>query len=177
MTLLQYSKKQFLIDLDSLQKNEFQINPDLTASFFGGSQWRNYDKDIMNISTENRDKFCICLFTMTSADQNAHSHFPELLPAWLQHFKYPKFGGYSFGPFFEKVNYLLDVPAAKEVDFDVISQEHINEFLISQFQVGHLVLGSQLNDFFKKMVNDADFNSDTEIFSKIRSGLVDILEQ
>jgi hypothetical protein len=179
MTLLEYSKKQFLIDLESLQKNEFETKPDLTskALFFGGSQWENFKNDISKIDIKNRDKFCVCLFTMTSADQNAHSHFPELLPNWLQYFKYPKFGGYSFGPYFEKVNYLLDVPVAHEINFDTISQEQINEFIISQFQDGCSVLGNQLNDFFQKMVNDPDFNSNTDIFSKIKEGIVTILEQ
>ncbi|MGO4819451.1 hypothetical protein [Flavobacterium sp. W22_SRS_FP1] len=182
MTLLEYSKQQFLIDLNSLRKTNCnniasELSPyiDSKTSFFGGYNWENYENDIMKVAPENRDKFCVCLFTMSSSDQHAHARFPNLLAVWLRYFKYPKFGYCGLGPHFEKVNYLLDVPAAHGINFDPISQEQIDEFLTSQFTAGRLVLGDELNFFFQTMVQDSDFSSDTEIFRKIKKGIVVIL--
>jgi hypothetical protein len=184
MTLLEYSQKQFLIDLNRIPKtncnnitSELSPNIDSKTNFFGGYHWENYENDIINITPENRDKFFICLFTMSSSDQNAHAKFPNLLAVWLRHFKYPKFGYCGLGPHFEKVNYLLDVPVAHGINFDSISQELIDEFLTSQFDSGRLVLGDHLNSFFQSMLKDVDFFSDTEIFRKIKKGIVVILNQ
>ena len=184
MTLLEYSRQQFLIDLNRVSKTTYdniatELSPhiDSTTNFFGNYRWENYENDVMNVAIENRDKFCTCLFTMTSSDQHAHAKFPNLLPVWLRHFEYPKFGYCGTGPHFEPVNYLLDVPAAHGINFDSISQEHIDEFLTSQFDSGRLVLGDQLYFFFQTMLEDPDFYSDTEIFRKIKKGIVTILNQ
>lgn len=184
MTLLEYSQKQFLNDLNRIPKtncntiaSELSPNIDSKTNFFGGYHWENYENDIINITPENRDKFCICLFAMSSSDQNVHAKFSNLLAVWLRHFKYPKFGYCGLGPHFEKVNYLLDVPVAHGINFNSISQEQIDEFLTLQFNAGRLVLGDELNFFFQTMVQDSDFSSDTEIFRKIKKGIVVILNQ
>jgi hypothetical protein len=184
MTLLEYSQKQFLIDLNRIPKttcnniaSELSPNIDSKTVFFGGYDWENYVNDIMNVALENRAKFCVCLFSMTSSDQHAHARFPNFISVWLRHFKYPKFGYCGLGPHFEKVNYLLDVPVAHGINFDSISQEQIDEFLTSQFTAGRLVLGDELNSFFQTMVEDADFYSDNEIFRKIKKGIISVLNQ
>jgi hypothetical protein len=175
MTLLKYSQTLFLRDLQSLEFiYPLSIDIDLalrpfvnkTTPFFGGSGWQNMESDLLNINEEHKKYFCICLFTMTSADQNMYSHFRSNYEFFYNKVKYPKFGIVSFGYAFEKPCYLLTRPT--EVDFELIPELEIKDFIHHQFTISsHFLRDITSNEFFTAMINDIHFNCEIEIFRKI----------
>ena len=175
MTLLQYSQNLFLKDLqllDFIYPIPFDINLDLrpfvyeTTPFFGGSEWQNMESDLSKINEEHKKYFCICLFTMTCADQNMYSHFRSNYEFFYNRVRYPKFGMVGFGYAFERPCYLLIRP--RELDFESIPELEIKDFIHQQFTISsHFLGGITPNDFFTAMINDIHFNCDTEIFRRI----------
>jgi len=175
MTLLQYSQTLFLKDLKSLDfiyplpiDIDIELRPYVyeTTPFFGGSGWQNMESDLSKINDEHKKYFCICLFTMTSADQNMYSHFRSNYEFFYNKVKYPKFGIVSFGYAFEKPCYLLTRPT--EVDFELIPELEIKDFIHHQFTISsHFLRDITSNEFFTAMINDIHFNCEIEIFRKI----------
>ena len=183
MTLLQYSQTLFLRDLQSLKfiyppssDIDLALRPYIyeTTAFFGGSCWRNMESDLSKINEAHKKYFCICLFTMTSADQNMHSHFRSNYEFFYNKVRYPKFGIVSFGYAFEKPCYLLT--QAKEVGFDSIPELEIKDFINYQFTISSHFLGEITpKEFFTAMINDIHFNCNCEIFEKIRNSIITVL--
>lgn len=175
MTLLQYSQTLFLKDLQSLDfiyplpiDIDIELRPYVyeTTPFFGGSGWQNMESDLSKIKEEHKKYFCICLFTMTSADQNMHSHFRSNYEFFYNKVRYPKFGIVSFGYAFEKPCYLLTKPI--EVDFESIPELEIKDFIHHQFTISSNFLRDITpKQFFTEMINDIHFNCEIEIFRKI----------
>jgi hypothetical protein len=175
MTLLQYSQTLFLKDLQSLDfiyphpiDIDLELRPYVyeTTPFFGGSGWQNMESDLSIINDEHKKYFCICLFTMTSADQNMYSHFRSNYEFFYNKVKYPKFGIVSFGYAFEKPCYLLTRPT--EVDFESIPELEIKDFIHHQFTISFNFLRDITpKQFFTAMINDIHFNCECEIFKKI----------
>ena len=175
MTLLQYIQNLFLKDLqllDFIYPIPFDIDLELrpfvnnTTPFFGGNGWHNMESDLSQINEEHKKYFCICLFTMTSADQNMYSHFRSNYEFFYNNLKYPKFGFFSFGIAFERPCSLLTAP--KEIDFESIPEIEIKDFIHYQFEISSRFLKNiSTKDFFTSMINDKDFNCNTEIFRRI----------
>ena len=175
MTLLHYSQTLFLRDLQSL-KFIYPIPFDIdlesrpfvnkTTPFFGGNGWQNMESDLSNINEEHKKYFCICLFTMTSADQNMYSHFRSNYEFFYNRLKYPKFGFFGFGIAFERPCYLLTRP--KEINFDSIPELEIKDFIHHQFKTSSHFLGNITSkDFFTQMIGDIHFNCECDIFRRI----------
>lgn len=189
MTLLEYSKNQFYHDLKLIISNspkEIQPNKiilELNAhfnektTFIGGRQWCYFKHDINYVSTINRAYFCICFFSMVSADQNTYAHFPNLTEQWTKQFQYPKFGWCGFGAHFEKVKYLLQIPEQNGVDFNDIADSEIQEYFCFHYQSGSNILGNNIEHFFRIMLEDSDFDFESEIFSRFRKIMIDSIEE
>jgi hypothetical protein len=182
MTLNDYAKKQFIVDINGLQLKS--PNPtilridgraDVHTRFFGGMEWANYALDIANVKDENRKYFCLCLFAMVSADQNMFANHNSHYNAFRKTFTYPKFGWTGYGMHFEKPSYILSISDKAGVDFSSISTEELNEFVFDQFKNAKLFLPKSLPvwDFFKDMINDVDFKSDTAIFKRLVDAMFD----
>ena len=176
MTLNKYTKQHFLNDIKSLKlesPNPFIVKEDGRADmhtrFFGGKEWAHYNFDISNVEVANRKYFCLCLFAMVSADQNMFSNHNNHYKAYRKMFTYPKFGWAGYGMHFEKPSFLLSIPSQSGVDFTDITKEELNEFVTDQFKSAKSFLPKSLPvwDFFKDMINDVDFKSDTEIFKRL----------
>jgi hypothetical protein len=175
MTLLQYSQTLFLRDLKSLGFSyphsidiDLELRPFVyvTTPFFGGGNWLNMEVDLSEINEDHKKYFCICLFTMTSADQNMYSHFRSNYEFFYNKVRYPKFGIVGFGYAFEKPCLLLTKPT--EVNFESIPEFEIKEFIHHQFTISSHFLGDITpNEFFTAMINDVDFNCECEIFRRI----------
>lgn len=184
MTLLNYSQNQFFNDLNSLQFSKpnniiLELNPYFNERtvFFGGREWSNFSQDINHVSDTNKAFFCICLFSMVSADQNMYAHFPNLIDRWSRQFQYPKFGWCGFGEHFEKVKYLLQIPEQNGVDFDGISDTEIQEYFRAHYQNGRIILGVFVQHFFNIMLEDVDFNFESNIFSRFRRIMIDSINE
>lgn len=184
MTLLKYSQAQFFNDLKSLQFSKpndiiLKHNPYFNERtvFFGGRVWSNFNQDINHVSDKNKGFFCICLFSMVSADQNIYAHFPNLINEWSRQFQYPKFGWCGFGEHFEKVKFLLQIPEQNGVDFDVISDTELQEYFCAQYQNGRIILGDIVEHFFNIMLEDVDFNFESNIFSRFRRIMIDSINE
>ena len=174
MSLIEYINNNFQCDINSLNTSRCnniinENNPYINADtlFFGGPSWENFNKDIITVNPGDRAYFCFCLFAMVAADQNAHAHFKDVLFEWLEHYKYPKFGWCGFGPHFENVCYLLEVPSTNGIDFDTITDAELDAFVQLQFENGRSVLGNLVNDFFGTMLKDEDFRCDLTIFERL----------
>lgn len=176
MTLNKYAKQQFLHDLNTLKSErpnstilEVDARADSETRFFGGKEWEHYNLNISNIDIPNRKYFCLCLFAMVSADQNMFANHNEHYHNFRKMFIYPKFGWAGFGMHFEKPSFLLSVPSQAGVDFSEINTEELNEFVVDQFKQAKSFLPKSLSvwDFFKDMINDVDFKSDTDIFRRL----------
>lgn len=176
MTLNKYAKQQFLHDLNTLKSErpnstilEVDGRADSETGFFGGKEWEHYNINISNIDIPNRKYFCLCLFAMVSADQNMFANHNEHYHNFRKMFTYPKFGWAGFGMHFEKPSFLLSVPSQSGVDFSSITNEELNEFVVDQFRQAKTFLPKSLPvwDFFKDMINDIDFKSDTGIFKRL----------
>jgi hypothetical protein len=167
MTLLNYIKTQFIKDLQSLE-----ITTNEGMSFFGGQEWENFEIDTAKINPKHLAYFCFCLFSMTCADQNMHSNFKFAYRDWLKKSQYPKFGWYGFGNHFEKPKFLLEVSEQKGVDFNLITDQDLNEFVDFNFNVSLRQFGIDTKTFFKVMMNDIDFNSETSIFQRLKKQIL-----
>jgi len=184
MTLLQYSKTQFFNDLKLLQFSKpndiiLKHNPYFNERtvFFGGREWSNFNQDINHVSDTNKGYFCICLFSMVSADQNIQRHFTNLIDRWDEKFKYPKFGDNGFGRPNEKVKYLLQIPEQNGVDFDGISDTEIQEYFCAHYQNGRIILDENVERFFNIMLEDVDFNFESNIFSRFRRIMIESINE
>lgn len=176
MSLNKYARQQFLIDIKTLKLEQpnsvifkFDRRVDLHTRFFGGKEWKRYHLDISNVELSNRKYFCLCLFAMVCADQNMFANHNEHYYEFRKTFTYPKFGWTGYGIHFEKPSFLLSVPSQAGVDFDGITTEELNEFVVDQFKQAKSFLPKSLPvwDFFKDMINDVDFKSDTDIFKRL----------
>ena len=176
MTLNAYTKQQFFNDIKTLSLTtpnstilKVDGRADIHTRFFGGREWDDYKLNISKIDVPNRKYFCLCLFAMVSADQNMYANHNEHYPAFRKMFTYPKFGWTGFGMHFEKPSFLLSVPSQSGVDFSGITNEELNDFVADQFRQAKSFLPKSLPvwDFFKDMINDVDFKSDTDIFKRL----------
>jgi hypothetical protein len=184
MTLLNYSQTHFLRDLQLLNCKVpgtnhildyriLHINP--STKFFGGLEWENMQDDLSQIIVENRKYFCVCLFTMVCTDENMYANFKGDYESFNTITNYPKFGWLGFGINFEKPCYILTRPI--EVDFESISELEIKDFIQYQITISSRFLGNITPvEFFTSMINDIDFNCESEIFRKILSSIKSILK-
>ena len=176
MTLNSYAKQQFFNDIITLKLEspnsviiEIDGRADIHTQFFGGEAWAHYKINISNIAVPNRKYFCLCLFALVSADQNMYANHQAHYHDFRKMFTYPKFGWTGFGMHFEKPSFLLSVPSNFGVDFSSITNEELNEFVADQFRQAKTFLPKSLPvwDFYKDMINDVDFKSDTDIFKRL----------
>lgn len=176
LNLNKYAKQQFLNDINTLklERPNFLIlkaddRADSNTRFFGGKEWEHYNLNISNVELSNRKYFCLCLFAMVCADQNMFANHNKHYYEFRKTFTYPKFGWTGFGMHFEKPSFLLSVPSKAGVDFSSITTEELNEFVADQFKQAKSFLPKTLPvwDFFKDMINDIDFKSDTDIFKRL----------
>lgn len=183
MALINYSRTTFLNDLSVLQFTrpnriviEMNANFNDKTIFFGGRQWSDFQQNINHVLPQNRAYFCLCLFTLVSADQNIHAHFPNLIKAWDRRFSYPKFGWCGFGAHFEKVRYLLQIPEQNGIDFNIITEQELQDYFCFHYQTGKTELDQNINSFFRIMLEDADFDFNSDIFSKLKEIMIDSLD-
>lgn len=181
MSLQTYIQVHFNSDLTSL-KTSF-CNPtaaelihDPNSEFWGGPEWKNYNDDIENVILEHRAYFCLCLFTMTSSDQLMFSKFRDSYDRFRNIFRYKKFGWCGFGPEYERPKFILNVPCKNGVDFSVISDDQLTEFVDSQFQIVDNIFGNEFaQNYFQLLLIDVDFESECEIFERLVSRIQDKL--
>lgn len=167
MTLLNYIKTQFIKDLQNLK---FITKEGIR--FFGGPEWENFEADTSKIDSKNVPYFCFCLYSMTCADQNMHSNFKFAYRNWVLKSQYPKFGWSGFGNHFEKPKFLLEIPEKHGVDFNLITDQDVQEFVEFNFNVSLKQFGVDTKTFFQIMVNDLDFNSNTQIFKRLKNEIL-----
>ena len=175
MSLLQYYKNQFPVDLETIGyefPSEIHLNEsvhqtiDLNTRFFGGLEWENYTDDISQIDTANVKYFCVCLFMIVSIDENYFSHFkPKYIP-FRRISNYPKFGWIGLGLHFEKPCLLINKPNINGVDFENITDSEINEFLNFYFANANF-LNIDQSEFLESMINDEDFQCTSGIGIRI----------
>jgi hypothetical protein len=153
-------KKLQFVQPDSIVLEHMLKDP--TALFFGGPDWHNVSSDLARISSENRERFALCLFMSVITDQALHAHFPNCFPAWQIATRFPKFGWTGFGFHNEnpvkivsvaEASGLLDVACMSALipTFVELFAEQIRTFFLSQ------KLGVEPADFFRAVVSDDAF--------------------
>jgi hypothetical protein len=171
MTLGQYLHNKFPRDLSQLRfekpnsvilahTEDFRI--DRNTVFFGGSDWRKFNRDINRIHPEDVPYFILCLFTIVIIDQNFFSNFQEHYPAFRKKTMYPKFGWSGFGTHMEKPKKLLSVPEQKGVLNREWMVQHVDEYVNLFIEECQRFFSAQLpeiqtQDFLDALVNDRDF--------------------
>jgi hypothetical protein len=185
MTLLDYSKHQFLADLNKLpfyfpnagQTLDFSrpfINEN--TRFFGSYAWENIKDDLINIEVENHKYLCICLFAMVCADENMYHNYKDNYEIFNRKTNYPKFAYLGFGINFIPPCFLLKKPTELEIDFNSIPEIEIKDFIHYQLTISnHFLNNISPNEFFTAMINDVNFNCECEIFKKIRNSIITAL--
>ena len=175
MPLVHYAGEHFVRDASLLNTNRCNtiaesILNDLDTRFFGGHHWEKYLQDTAHVLQGNLAYYCFCLFTMTCADQNMYAHFREKYSEFRNRFRYPKFGWCGFGSHCEAPRYLLDIPCIQhDIDFNVITDTEIEEFLKSQYSILDGIFGAEFRRiFFREMLNDDGFYAECGVFKRLR---------
>lgn len=105
---------------------------------------------------------------MTSSDQLMFSKFRDSYDRFRNIFRYKKFGWCGFGPHYERPKFILNVPCNNGVDFSVISDDELTEFVDSQFQIVDNMFGKEFaKNYFQSLLIDEDFQSECEIFERL----------
>lgn len=181
MSLLRYAKQQFLVDLKAVmaigQKvSDFHASmfPDIrNAVFIGGEEWERFEEEIKLIAPEHHAFYCVCLLAAISTDKNNHANMSEYRALWESAFKhYPKFGWVGFGPHFEPISFLCEVPARAGIDFNSITDAELDEFVEYFSVTGKRVYGERVRYFFGQMVEDREFNNQCEVIRRMRESII-----
>ena len=78
---------------------------------------------------------------------------------------------------YEKVKYLLQIPEQNGVDFDGISDTEIQEYFCAHYQNGRIILDENVERFFNIMLEDVDFNFESNIFSRFRRIMIESINE
>ncbi len=171
MEIQKYYKNQFMQDIKSInlekpnqtvQNSPEHFGVDENTFFFGGKDWANLSKDIANVEKENRENFCLCLFSMVSIDLTLHTYFKEAYPAFRDKTNSIKFGWSGFGPHFESPSKLLSIPQQKQVvDFNTTAAavEEFVDFFIGACEDALSLSAAEIdvNDFIGKLITDKQY--------------------
>lgn len=171
MSLMSYILTDFTRDLKTMKYTERD-----GRKFFGGPEWENFKEDTKNIKPENLAYFCFSLFSMVCSDQNMHSNFRFAYGRWERRTKniYPKFGWPGFSEHHEKPKFLLTVPEQQGVDFGVIKESDLKEFVDYNLKVSLEEFGIGTDVFFRTMIEDKDFEVDNSLFRLLYQTLTDL---
>jgi hypothetical protein len=179
MRLPDYAKRQFASDLMRLEIHNHNsllrrcLGADAAGGMFGGRRWVRIASDLATVPEDRRACFCLCLFTMTCTDQNMHAHFRSHHLAYRRMSPHPKFGWTGFGMNVEHPRLLLEMPSAAGVDFSVITDEDLEQFMRDQMAVAPQFLqGIHPLVFFRDMLNDPGFTADVDVFRSLK-GVMD----
>ncbi len=164
MNLTEYSNTQFSRDFAKLNISKFEGN-----SYFNINE---VEDKIQDLVPSNKAYFYFCLFISSCADQNMYSHFKHHYENFRNISKYPKLLPNSFSAVGKPAT-ILDTAISLKIDFDNITKNELEQFIDTQFQMAPLFLGNSISvkTFFEAMINDSDFQHDSNVFN----ALVEIL--
>jgi hypothetical protein len=174
---------------NDLQKLNYGIRQKIFGNmvFFGGDNWSNMDNDLRNIDKENRDYFCLSLFTIITFDQCAYTYYKEYYEIFREKTMYPKFGWSSgMGYLNEQPKKLLNLPEKNgyisgEKILNIID-EYINLFIDECNEFFKIIkVNIDSNDFLIKLINDYGFmpkiDDANTIYSEIYKRLKNKIEK
>ena len=170
-----YIKHAFNDDLKNMKASSSLVSRIPKAQFlYGGNRWEYMETDLAAVLPVNRKYFCVCLFMLeVFRSALSRNHIDAFIK--IQRKKdYPQFGRMLSGACeSETACYLLERPTEQGVDFEMISDFELQEFVADMFDLIDATMGRDLDDvkMYETMLADSGFHADYSIFKRLQEAM------